>query len=1229
MDPDIELQIRVDVLGLENLRRLGSVVNGLKRNLDAVSESANEQRSRWDTLRERLEHIEEKYDAVFRAGFRLQNLGADLNRIGKEMISWLDAAVDAWGEFEFILAKVSASSGIVTRQAPMYEKLKDAVMDTAVSLRFLPLDEVTQAFYHWSTTTGQNIETMEDLRTAQEGVAAAVKTAIITQTDYESAIKGAYSIVKQYGLELSDIPEIMAELHLVTIRTSLEFGDLINTFKFLGPIASQLGMSFGEAARTVGMLGDLGIRGTMAGRGLAMMLTKLVRPTYDNVNAFEELMKRTLGVDDAWDQLMFPNGEFIGFENLVTLLAKSTADLTQQERMNYITRIASTQNAARVILPLINAQIDAFKEGSDIFNDPKYSVEGAMQRWREQWELVSTTWMGTVEHLKRGADVVRALIGEQVANVLTPFVNKLAEGVDGLRKWLDEHPQVVQFAASLLAAAGAAVVLAGAFFAVIGTLLVFGAGVGLAIETLMNVAVTMFATRAELKALEDGVVSVGKLFGPVFGRILSIVTQWGSLIGFVVAIVVSDFGGIRSAVEDLVSLFAEMGPFIGRVVQQAGRTIETFSTGIGIAFGIASAIVRAFVEAIRTVLSWLQPVEDDTYEVADATDFFAQAIGTLIGAFLGLKVALSVIGALKAAWIAWKAVTAFVAARVVAAHAAMAGAAVIHAAAENLAFGAAMRKNIGQFIAAMLKMSVLGVVLNGLSIAVTLFRGALTFLALHPVMAAIIIIITGITLVVMALGGAFKWVGEVVNNFAMDFGDMGDALHQLAEDTGESYQSVKDAVQDAMSEHNMSFEEAVAHTRELHEEQQTLVQGQARAQAALKGTTEDMAGLGDQTQLTVEDLEAMGVEVDPAMAEFLASVEGGVAGAVGALEEGGPAMGEATEEMMRPTISEIREARRQMVIEAWKTPSEIAEAILAGKEDIETVATTIKEILTGSIKDSVAISQNTAALLNPGIAKALKGNSKEAKAAMLNDVVEPLLDSINTLQPGAFDAGAKISPELKKAIEQNGSLAITALRDLVGDADATLEELAKWARENGLDGIASLIEGMISKRTATINAAKNIAKAARDELKFDASSGGRSSAQTFVNGLVLGLGTYWHNVRTQLNLLKADTFGNSLPRKGPFSAAELRAGATSVGEYYLTTLAQSMSGGLAGLNGELLPGLDNRDLTVSTDSRKELVVKVDVTSSDGTVSDSNAATIGEAIHKGLMLDRLEHIAAVE
>ena len=47
MDPDIELQIRVDVLGLENLRRLGSVVNGLKRNLDAVSESANEQRSRW------------------------------------------------------------------------------------------------------------------------------------------------------------------------------------------------------------------------------------------------------------------------------------------------------------------------------------------------------------------------------------------------------------------------------------------------------------------------------------------------------------------------------------------------------------------------------------------------------------------------------------------------------------------------------------------------------------------------------------------------------------------------------------------------------------------------------------------------------------------------------------------------------------------------------------------------------------------------------------------------------------------------------------------------------------------------------------------------------------------------------------------------------------------------------------------------------------------------------
>ena len=295
----------------------------------------------------------------------------------------------------------------------------------------------------------------------------------------------------------------------------------------------------------------------------------------------------------------------------------------------------------------------------------------------------------------------------------------------------------------------------------------------------------------------------------------------------------------------------------------------------------------------------------------------------------------------------------------------------------------------------------------------------------------------------------------------------------------------------------------------------------------------------------------------------------------GALADGAGEVADAAEEMVRPTWEEVAEARKLARQEAWGIPGAIADAIIGGKAELEDVGNTIKDILAGSVSDAKTLMQNSAALMNPGIAQALTGNSSQAKDAMLTDVVNPLLESILALEAGAFEVGANIPPELKAALEQNGPLALEALRDLVGDSSATLAELADYAREHGLDGLAAYIDGIRSQHGEVATAAQDQAKAARDNLKFDAFEGGASSAATFIAGMnaVIANDANWRNVRDSLHEKKLAYFGGSLPRRGPFAAGPLKEGAVSISSYFLGELAGGLRTGIHDLEDALGPGL--------------------------------------------------------
>ena len=385
-----------------------------------------------------LNRVERKLDAVFRAGVHLQSMGRDLLGFGKKMIGMLSGAADAWGEFEFNLNRAAGAMDVFDNKSVMYQKLKTSVIEMSRELRLVPVADAAKAMYFWQSTTGQTIDTADKLKIAIQGVKTAMQVATLTQTDYEQVIKGAYSIMRQYRLSLSDIPQILKDLFVITQRTSLEYSDLITSFKFTGPIAKMLGGSYKEVAKWLGIIGDLGQRGSISGRGLGMMFTQLVRPSDKAKAAYNKLFKMTLKVKDGYNKLVFPKGKFIGFEKWITLLAKSTSGLNQQQKLQYLTTITGTQNSARIVLPLIDAQNEALKKGVSIFNESKYSMAGSAAVFEKAWGLLSSSWKGVTGLLEQSVMPILLTVGENIAKVLTPVLTELADALWDARGSFEE-----------------------------------------------------------------------------------------------------------------------------------------------------------------------------------------------------------------------------------------------------------------------------------------------------------------------------------------------------------------------------------------------------------------------------------------------------------------------------------------------------------------------------------------------------------------------------------------------------------------------------------------------------------------------------------------------------------------------------------------------------------------------------------------------------------------------
>ena len=671
MDQDIVMRILLKVGGFEQLQKTQGAMDATRQASQKMADSLNKTGSSADKnagffskLNDKLSATQAKYGAIITAGFQMQLMGNELNRVGQKGIDILQGSLDSWGDYEFMLNRAAGSLGVWNKASTTSQVgtdlLNDAVHKAAQELRIFPAQEVAQAVYFWGSATGETVTTQKDLQRVMSAVNPIMKAAAVTQTGYETAIKGVYSILVQYHKPTSQAADVTNKLMLAAQKTALEFPDLINAFKFVGPMASAMKVPFEDVVMILGRLGDAGIRGTMAGRALSMTFTRLVKPTEVGKEALDKLFKSTKSIGKGFDEVIFPKGKFIGMKGLLDNLSKATENLTDKEKFNALAK-AATQNELRILIPLIDQQTKLRHKSADAIDEEKYKTEGAADSAKKMFDLLATSWKGTLGGLQRVFETISQLVGEKLAKMLTPIINGIGDLARKFEELIRNNPQIAELVITITAFASIAAVVLGTLMALGGAFLVLSVTLGQfapLVGALVGVSLPVVAVIAAIAAgvfllykawtenwggiqqvVGDAIAKVSAALSTVIGWVKKGVDMFLSLINGGTALS-SCLSGLPEPISAIVTWLAQLWLAVQSGVQQVMPTlVDIFNTAVDLFVNHVIPAVQAIVAAFMQFWNFIQPVliqmgaiivDVIINKVIPALVAFAQAVGGYI-----------------------------------------------------------------------------------------------------------------------------------------------------------------------------------------------------------------------------------------------------------------------------------------------------------------------------------------------------------------------------------------------------------------------------------------------------------------------------------------------------------------------------------------------------------------------------------------------------------------------
>ena len=301
-----------------------------------------------------------------------------------------------------------------------------------------------------------------------------VSTEVISQFN----LKG-----KDYNSTVKNATRVTDALTYVANATSAGFSDLGLAMGYVGPVANSLGMDVEETASAIGLLSDAGIGGEKAGTALRGALTRLLKPSKQNIAGFEKL---GISVDE------FKNGT-LTLPDMLNKIKQNTEGWTDAQRTSAIALAFGTESQSAMNV-LVGQGGDALKG----LTKETYNANGAT---KEIAKSMNDLPANKAARFKESLNVLAITVGEKLLPAFTPLLEKATQMINKFSEMDDATQKNIIKWGLMAAAVGPALKLFGTGVTVIGK-------TQTAIGKLTGGLVELAAKAAEKKAMASFATSV-------------------------------------------------------------------------------------------------------------------------------------------------------------------------------------------------------------------------------------------------------------------------------------------------------------------------------------------------------------------------------------------------------------------------------------------------------------------------------------------------------------------------------------------------------------------------------------------------------------------------------------------------------------------------------------------------------------------------------------------------
>jgi TP901 family phage tail tape measure protein len=408
------------------------------------------------------------------------------------------------------------------------------------------------------------------------GIKPVLDLAAAGEMQLGAAADHAADSMNAFGLRASDLNRVVDAMAAAASASTINISDMAETLKYASPLAAALGQSIESVSTGIGLLGNAGLKGSMAGTGLA--------------HVFQQLSKKA---DEADEMLRRYGSSFAAVDPQVKSLTEivlefqrvgvSTADM-----MDFFGAFAG-----RAMLSLKNTTTEAIAKMTEALQN---NLGSAADQAAIRLQNVRGTWAELRSALQNLNIEVFNAMKQQISEVLKTATQLIIK----FQLWASENSKIV---ATIGTVAGGLAAFAAAVAAV-------GVPLGVTVMALGNLAAAAGTVIAALGNIE---VAIGAGLAAAFT-------------GLLIPILIS-LGQHFDELKEIASLTWTQG-------------IEPFIAGMQEGFPTALAGVQEAFSGLNTAVGgalghWKEALQNlDPAKVSDFGNLFVQIMGQIAEAVI-------------------------------------------------------------------------------------------------------------------------------------------------------------------------------------------------------------------------------------------------------------------------------------------------------------------------------------------------------------------------------------------------------------------------------------------------------------------------------------------------------------------------------------------------------------------------------------------------------------------